>query len=194
MENKYPQKNTYFRNKIVFMNQLINTTRGKFNIKTYGNKHNPPLIVLHGWPQTSYCWHHAAPYLKDFYVMAPDLRGMGDSNRELELKWYAKDEMSKDIFAVADKLGIDQFYLAGHDWGGAIVQEMTFLHPERILKLIVLNMVILNNPIGQAKAGELLVKHMFRSSWYQFFMSIKAFPEALLAGKEDTLLILQKNF
>lgn len=167
------------------MKNPITTPRGIFNIRTYGNQSNPPLVLLHGWPQTSYCWHHTAPYLKDFYLIAPDLRGMGDSNRELDIKLYTKDEMSKDIFAIMDELGINQFHLGGHDWGGAIVQEMAFLHPERIKKLIIINMLIINNKKGQEKASEVLVKYLFRSSWYQFFMSIKDFPEALLSGKED---------
>lgn len=167
------------------MKKLINTPRGLFNIRCYGNPQSPPVILLHGWPQTSYCWHHLAPYLSDYYVIAPDLRGMGDSNRELNIKSYGKDEMAKDIFAVADELGINEFYLGGHDWGGAIVQEMAFMHPSRIKKLIILNMIIINNKIGQEKAGELLVKQLFRSSWYQFFLSIKELPEALLIGKEE---------
>lgn len=167
------------------MKKIINTNRGIFNVRTYGEPTQPPLILLHGWPQTSYCWHHTTPYLKDFYVIAPDLRGMGDSNRALDIKLYEKDGMAEDIFAIADALEIESFYLGGHDWGGAIVQEMTFMYPERIKKLIIINMVIINNAIGQAKAAEILVKQLFRSSWYQFFMSIKAFPEALLAGKED---------
>ena len=167
------------------MKKLVTTDRGIFNVRVYGKKGNPPLILLHGWPQTSYCWHHVVPYLAAFYVIAPDLRGMGDSNRALDLKLYEKDAMAKDIFAIADTMKIDQFFLAGHDWGGAIVQEMTILHPQRIKKLVILNMIIINNAIGQAKAAEILVKYLFRSSWYQFFMSIKEFPEALLAGKED---------
>lgn len=167
------------------MGQLIETARGNFHARIYGDSSNPPLVLLHGWPQTSYCWHHCTPYLKDFYVIAPDLRGMGDSNRDLNIKLYEKDKMAADIFAVADALGVERFYLAGHDWGGAIVQEMAFLEPKRIKKLIIINMVIINNAIGQAKAGEILVKHLFRSSWYQFFLSIKELPEALLAGKEE---------
>ncbi len=168
------------------MKQLLTTIRGTFHIRTYGDDSNPPLMLLHGWPQTGYCWHHAAPYLQeDFYVIAPDLRGMGDSNRELDLKYYEKDEMAKDMFAVADALGISQFQLGGHDWGGAIVQEMALLQPERIQKLLIMNMVLINNPKGQAAAAEVLVKYLFRSSWYQFFLSIKQFPEALLAGKEE---------
>lgn len=167
------------------MKKSITTPRGIFNIRMYGEDTKPPLMLVHGWPQTSYCWHHAAPYLSDFYVIAPDIRGMGDSNREMDISLYQKDEMAKDLFAIADELGINEFYLGGHDWGAAIVQEMAFLQPERIKKLLILNMLILNNAIGQNKAAEVLVKYLFRSSWYQFFMSIEQFPEALLAGKED---------
>ena len=167
------------------MKKLLTTARGSFNVRLYGDASKPPVILVHGWPQTGYCWHHATPYLKDYYVIAPDLRGMGDSNRELDKKFYEKDQMAQDMFAIADTLGIDQFYLGGHDWGGAIVQEMAFLDPDRITKLIIINMVLINNPIGQQKAGEILVKQLFRSSWYQFFLSIKDFPEAMIQGKED---------
>ncbi len=167
------------------MTEQVDTNRGMFNVRTYGDPSNTPLALIHGWPQTSYCWHHTAPYLSDFYLIAPDLRGMGDSNRELGVEHYGKDEMAKDMFAVVDALGVEHFHLAGHDWGGAIVQEMAFLYPERIHKLIILNMIIVNNKYGQSKASELLAKHLFRSSWYQFFMSIKNLPEALISGKED---------
>ncbi|MEM1122932.1 MAG: alpha/beta hydrolase [Bacteroidota bacterium] len=167
------------------MKKLVKTNRGTFSVSTYGDEQNPPLMLVHGWPQTSYCWHHATPFLSDFYVIAPDLRGMGDSNRSLDINAYTKDEMAKDLFAVADELSINQFFLGGHDWGGAIVQEMAFLHPERIKKLVILNMVIINNPVGQAKVKEIMIEQMFRSSWYQFLQSINDFPEALLAGKED---------
>jgi len=163
----------------------ITTSRGIFNIRTYGDNNKQPVILVHGWPQTSYSWHHVAPYLSEFYMIAPDIRGMGDSNRELDIELYKKDEMAKDIFAIADELGLEQFCLGGHDWGGAIVQEMAFLHPERIKKLVIINMVIINNITGRNKAEEVLIQYEFRSSWYQFFMSIKKFPEALLAGKED---------
>jgi len=167
------------------MNRIISTHRGDFNIKEYGEVSNPPLILLHGWPQTSYSWHHLAAHLSDFYIIAPDLRGMGDSNRELNLDYYTKDEMAKDIYAIADALSLDQFYLAGHDWGGAIAQEMAFLLPDRILKMIILNMVILNNPIGKKKVFDLLSGTLFRSSWYQHFLSIREFPEVMIQGKEE---------
>ncbi|MEM6725655.1 MAG: alpha/beta fold hydrolase, partial [Bacteroidota bacterium] len=70
------------------MPQSIATARGQFSARTYGDPTKPPLMLVHGWPQSSYCWHHMTPFLKDFYVIAPDLRGMGYSNRELDPKFY----------------------------------------------------------------------------------------------------------
>lgn len=167
------------------MNQLVTTKRGVFNVRLYGDASLPPLVLVHGWPQTSYCWHHCVPYLGEYHIIAPDLRGLGDSNRALDKKHYHKDEMARDLFAVMDTLGINDFHLGGHDWGGAIVQEMAIINPARIRKLIIINMVIINNRIGKRKASEVLVKQHFRSSWYQFFMSIPQFPEAMIAGKEE---------
>lgn len=167
------------------MKQILETTRGQFCARVYGNPSHPPLILVHGWPQSSYSWHHCTPFLQDFHVIAVDLRGMGDSNRSLDVSLYEKHHMAADIFAIADSLKIDRFNLGGHDWGGAIVQEMALLNPQRIEKLIIINMVIINNTIGQQKAEEVLVKYHFRSSWYQFFLSIKNLPEALIAGKEE---------
>jgi len=135
------------------MKQPIQTSRGDFYIHSYGDPNQPPLILVHGWPQSGYSWHHAAQHIPGYYVLAPDLRGFGDSNRELGVKAYAKDELGRDIFAIADALGIEKFALGGHDWGSAIVQEMAFLHPERIQKLILINMVLINNPKGQAASA-----------------------------------------
>ena len=165
--------------------KLLETTRGQFNIRTYGNPDNPPLILIHGWPQSSYCWHHLSPQLSDFFVIAPDIRGMGDSNRNTDIRLYAKDEMARDIFAIADVLEIDDFYLCGHDWGGAIAQEMTFLNPVRIRKLVVINMLIINNAAGKAAANQVHSRQQFRFFWYQFFLDSDQLPEVLLAGKEE---------
>ncbi|MEN8768828.1 MAG: alpha/beta hydrolase [Candidatus Arcticimaribacter sp.] len=167
------------------MQHHIQTKRSKVAYRTYGDPSLPPLILVHGWPQSSYCWHEVAQTLTDYYIIAPDLRGLGDSERTLDLRYYTKDELGKDIFALADALNIEDFYLGGHDWGSAVVQEMALAQPERIKKLVLINMMIINNHAGKKKAAEKLVKGMFKSSWYQFFQSIPDFPEALIAGKED---------
>ena len=167
------------------MQHHIQTKRSKVAYRSYGDKKQPVLMLVHGWPQSSYCWHEMAQYLENYYIIAPDLRGLGDSERNLDLKSYTKDELGKDLFALADALEIDHFYLGGHDWGSAVVQEMALAQPHRIKKLVLINMMIVNNFEGKKKAAEKLVKGMFRSSWYQFFQSIPDFPEALIAGKED---------
>ena len=167
------------------MIKKIKTNRGTFAYRTYGNPSALPLVLVHGWPQSNYCWKEVATALPEFYVITPDLRGLGDSERTLAVKAYEKDAMGEDIFAVIAALGIDTFYLGGHDWGSAVVQEMALLRPERIKKLILINMVIINNYAGKKSAAEVLAKGMFKSSWYQFFQSIPYFPEALLEGKED---------
>ena len=123
--------------------------------------------------------------MPDFYVITPDLRGLGDSERTLAVDAYKKNALGEDIFALLDTLGIDTFYLGGHDWGSAVVQEMALLKPQRILKLILINMIVINNTAGKKKAAEILLQQQFRSSWYQFFQSIPHFPEALLEGKEE---------
>ena len=167
------------------MPQHIQTQRSKVAYRVYGDLNRPVLLLVHGWPQSSYCWHGVAQYLTDYYVIAPDLRGLGDSERTLDLRAYCKDALAQDIFAFADALNIESFFLAGHDWGSAVVQEMALAQPKRIKKLILINMMIINNAEGKKKAAKKLAKGIFKSSWYQFFQSIPDFPEALIAGKED---------
>ena len=99
------------------MIQKITTERGTFSYRSYGKPTAPPLVLVHGWPQSSYCWKEVAEALPDFYVITPDLRGLGDSERTLDVKAYKKDALGKDIFSLLEALGIDEFYLGGHDWG-----------------------------------------------------------------------------
>ena len=111
----------------------------------------PPLVLVHGWPQSSYCWHEVATALPEYYIITPDLRGLGDSERTLEVKAYEKHALGEDVFSLLEALGIDEFYLGGHDWGSAVVQEMALLKPEKIKKLVLINMVIINNFEGKRK-------------------------------------------
>ena len=77
---------------------FITTHRGKFHYRAYGNSSNPVLVAIHGYPQSSYCWKEVAECLEDkYYVITPDIRGMGDSERTLDKKHYSKDELAKDI-------------------------------------------------------------------------------------------------
>lgn len=166
--------------------QFIDTKRGRFHYREFGNAKNPSVVMLHGWPQSGRCWEEVAVQLEnDFHLIAPDLRGLGDSNRELKKELYVKEELAKDMIALVDELGIEKFHLAGHDWGGGVAQEIGFLVPERIQKFALLNFPIINNPVGQTAAYKILGKRLFAPFWYQVFMNMPNLSEALIEGKEE---------
>ena len=81
----------------------------------------PPVILLHGFPESHRTWAKLAPLLDDrFRLIMPDLRGFGQSDRPQDVEAYATDTLIADLFALADACGVDRFALVGHDWGGAI--------------------------------------------------------------------------
>src|SRR5262245_13097072 len=94
-----------------------------------------PLVLLHGIPQTSYEWRHVTPHLTDrFRVIAPDLRGLGDSSRPAT--GYDKKTVAADVWRlVHDHLKIDRFCLVGHDWGGPTAFALTCAHQEAVRRL-----------------------------------------------------------
>ncbi len=87
-----------------------------------------PLVLLHGWPQSWYEWRLVMPGLAErFRVIAPDLRGLGDSSRPAD--GYDKKTVAGDIWRLAhDVLGIDRFHLVGHDWGGPTAYALAAAH------------------------------------------------------------------
>jgi haloacetate dehalogenase len=105
----------------------------------------PPLLLLHGYPQTHVMWHKIAPRLAErFTVVAPDLRGYGDSAKPTSDPShfaYSKRAMAADQVAVMAQLGFDQFFVAGHDRGGRVAHRMALDHPDRVMRLAVLDIV-----------------------------------------------------
>ncbi len=105
----------------------------------------PPLLLLHGYPQTSAMWHRVAPRLADeFTVVAPDLRGYGGSSRPAagaDSAAYAKRVMAADQIALMERLGFAEFAVAGHDRGARVAHRMCRDHPERVSRAAVLDIV-----------------------------------------------------
>ena len=102
----------------------------------------PPIVLLHGWPQTWYEWRHVIPALAARYtVIAPDMRGLGDSSRPLI--GYDKKTVAEDIWQlVAERLRHQSFHLVGHDWGGPTAFALAAAHPEAVTKLAIIDVVI----------------------------------------------------
>jgi pimeloyl-ACP methyl ester carboxylesterase len=86
-----------------------------------GDPANPAIIFLHGFPESHRTWRHQIAAFSDrFYCIAPDQRGYRGTSKPQEIEAYTADKLTADIFALADALGVQEFTIAGHDWGGAI--------------------------------------------------------------------------
>jgi haloacetate dehalogenase len=105
----------------------------------------PPLLLLHGYPQTHTMWHKIAPRLaEDFTVVAADLRGYGDSGKppsEGDLSVFCKRAMAQDQVEVMEKLGYERFHLVGHDRGVRVGHRMALDHPDRVRSFTSLDVV-----------------------------------------------------
>jgi haloacetate dehalogenase len=105
----------------------------------------PPVLLLHGYPQTHAMWHRVAPALAErFTVICPDLRGYGDSDKPpggRDHEGYSKRTMAQDQVAVMAALGFRRFAVAGHDRGARVALRMALDHPEAVSRLAVLDIV-----------------------------------------------------
>jgi haloacetate dehalogenase len=131
-----------------FEQAMIDTGEAVIRVRHGGN--GRPVLLLHGIPQTHIMWHKIAPRLaQDFTVVAVDLRGYGDSSKPPttpDHAPYSKRAMARDQVEVMRQLGFERFFVVGHDRGGRCAYRMALDHPQRVLKLAVLDIV----PTGKA--------------------------------------------
>jgi pimeloyl-ACP methyl ester carboxylesterase len=139
----------------------------------------PVVVLLHGWPQTWYEWRHIIPGLAERYtVIAPDLRGLGDSSRPLS--GYDKKTVANDIWRVLNEtLKIDRFFLVGHDWGGPTAYALTAAHRDAVRRLAILDVTIPGCGGDFSQGGR---------RWHHQFHLTPDLPEALTLGREDIYL------
>lgn len=110
------------------------------DVAVAGTPGTPPIILLHGFPESHRTWRHQiAELAQDHFVLAPDQRGYGGSDKPSGVEQYAPQLLIADIVALADAFGIDRFTLVGHDWGGAIAWGAAITRPDRVERLIILN-------------------------------------------------------
>jgi pimeloyl-ACP methyl ester carboxylesterase len=110
------------------------------NVALAGAEDAPPVILLHGFPESHRTWRGVVPLLEDrFRLVMPDLRGFGASDQPQEVEAYSTDKIVADIFALADALEIDRFALVGHDWGGATAWPAAIRGDPRIERLAIVN-------------------------------------------------------
>ena len=110
------------------------------NVALAGDPTSPPVIMLHGFPESHRTWREIAPRLADrFYLIMPDQRGFAGSDRPQGVDGYSTDTLVDDIFALASALGLPEFALVGHDWGGAIAWSAALRGDPRLTRLAIIN-------------------------------------------------------
>ena len=110
------------------------------NVAFAGPDDAPPVVLVHGFPESHRTWREVAARLDArFRLIMPDLRGFGQSDRPPDVAAYAAETLIADIFALADALNIDRFALVGHDWGGAIAWAAALRGDPRIERLAIIN-------------------------------------------------------
>ena len=113
--------------------------------RTGGRRGAPPLLLLHGYPQTHALWRRVAERLADrFFLVLPDLRGYGRSDKpagEADHANYSKRAMAADVAALMRSLGHERFLVAGHDRGGRVAHRLALDHPQAVQRLCVIDIV-----------------------------------------------------
>ncbi|WP_317625024.1 alpha/beta fold hydrolase [Rhodalgimonas zhirmunskyi] len=111
-----------------------------FHYLTWGSPDNPPLLLLHGFPEYSGAWDELAQRLSHrFYCIAPDQRGYGQSWAPPEVSDYTASKLVEDMAELIDALDLGPIPLIGHDWGAAVAYAMAITRPEMITHLIIMN-------------------------------------------------------
>jgi len=144
----------------------------------------PPVLLLHGYPQTHVMWHLVAPLLaREFTVVAPDLRGYGDSSKPPttpDHEPYSKRAWARDQVAVMAHLGFERFAVVGHDRGARCAYRLALDHPERVERLAILDV------IPTADMYRRTDMRMALGAWHWFFLPQPYdLPERLLAADPE---------
>ncbi|SNT00213.1 haloacetate dehalogenase [Noviherbaspirillum humi] len=133
----------------------------------------PPLLLLHGYPQTHVIWHTVADQLAErFTLVMPDLRGYGDSSKpkgEPDHANYSKRVMAQDMAALMAALGHTRFQVCGHDRGGRVAHRLALDHPQAVQRLMLLD-------ISPTRTMYDATDKAFASYYYHWFMLIQPYP------------------
>ncbi len=172
---------TFFPN---FQNKKIKTSETEINLVIGGQ--GPPLLLIHGYPQSHIMWHKVAPVLaKKYTVVATDLRGYGDSGKpktDAAHYPYSKRAMAKDQVEVMAALGFETFKVIGHDRGARVGHRMALDYPQQIEKLVLLDILPtlwLYDHTDQA----------FATNYWHWFFLIQPYPlPEMLIGNSSNFM------
>src|SRR5229473_2872787 len=168
-----------------FEQRRIETSGAAINLVTGGS--GPPLLLLHGYPQTHVLWRKLAPRLaQEFTLVIPDLRGYGDSSKPpagADFAAYSKRALAQDQVETMAALGFDRFRVAGHDRGARVTHRLIRDHPERIERAALLDIV------PTLYRFETIDQKAATGSYHWFFLiQPTPFPERLIGAEAEFFL------
>ncbi len=163
-----------------------------FDARTAGPSDGPLVVMLHGFPQSSYEWRQQMPVLAEmgFRVIAPDQRGYSPGARPEAVEAYTVPQLVGDVVGIVDALGYDAFHVVGHDWGAAIAWYVGLMHPERVLSLVAISVPhpfafaqALSDPEGdQAQRSGYMAMFRSDSAETTFLKDDASFLRSIYAG------------
>ena len=168
-----------------FEHRRITTSGAEINLVTGGS--GPPLLLLHGYPQTHLMWRKLAPRLAtEFTLVIPDLRGYGDSSKPPagpDNENYSKRALALDQVETMAALRFKRFAVAGHDRGARVAHRLARDHGERVERLALLDIV------PTLYRFETIDQRAATSSWHWFFLiQPRGFPERLIGSEAEFFL------
>ncbi|KIC49029.1 alpha/beta hydrolase [Tateyamaria sp. ANG-S1] len=157
------------------------TTKDGITIAYDVSGDGPPVLLLHGFPQTRMMWHAIAPALaQNFTVVTADLRGYGASTKPPRMEDMSFRHMAADQRALMAYLGFDRFHLVGHDRGGRTAHRMALDNPEAILSLTVMDIVPTHHLLDQ------LSQQVAKAYYHWFFLAqAEPLPETMIGHDPD---------
>lgn len=151
----------------------------RFDVRDDGPPDGEPVVLLHGFPQSSAAWSRVAPLLHEagLRTLAPDLRGYSPGARPREVAAYRLDVMDGDVLALLDAAGLESAHIVGHDWGGALAWQLAAAHPD-----CVRTATVLSTPHPGAMQWASTHSTQLLRSWYMLAIQIPRLPEAALSA------------
>lgn len=135
----------------------------------------PGVLLLHGFPDSSYVWRNQVPALVDagYRVVVPDLRGFGESDKPEGVEAYAMGELLRDVRAILRGLGVPRIHVVGHDWGAALAWMFAITQPQRVDRLVAIS-------VGHPGNFAPRTMRQMQLSWYVWLFQVPGLMEELI--------------
>jgi haloacetate dehalogenase len=162
-----------------FKNGKAQVSNATIAYETAGS--GPPVLLLHGFPQTREMWHGIAPELAEsFTIVAADLRGYGASSKPEGTAAYSFRTMAQDMVELMRGLGHDRFHLVGHDRGARVSHRLALDHPQAVASLTLMDIVPTHTLLADLKTS------VAKAYYHWFFLAQPTpFPETMIGYDPD---------